>query len=299
MGKATHYPDFVGFGLKISIHAFRGEGDPRSTTCFTDSSDFNPRLPWGRRRAVASLYQIHYPFQSTPSVGKATHPNLAAISIASYFNPRLPWGRRPVRILNTNSESLISIHAFRGEGDAGGCKKWQKKIIFQSTPSVGKATGDASLKPITKGISIHAFRGEGDFEYFGDGAPVLPISIHAFRGEGDRHNKNIEREFCQFQSTPSVGKATAGGYAGETPFINFNPRLPWGRRLRTVRQWCGLMGFQSTPSVGKATGTIYWRVRITNISIHAFRGEGDYGILSDSEDIIISIHAFRGEGDIP
>jgi len=79
------------------------------------------------------------------------------------------------------------------------------------------------------------------------------ISIHAFRGEGDPIPEVSELPMQKFQSTPSVGKATppenAGcsidkisihAFRGEgdsasglvmSSIFDFNPRLPWGRRL--------------------------------------------------------------------
>ena len=65
-------------------------------------------------------------------------------------------------------------------------------MIFQSTPSVGRATVYLVYKfCFIRIISIHALRGEGDFVH-----DVLcffvGISIHALRGEGDdRENKTI------------------------------------------------------------------------------------------------------------
>ena len=82
-------------------------------------------------------------------------------------------------------------------------------ILFQSTPSVWKATGDGGNNTyITTPISIHAFRVEGDdpqqFSFNADNifqstpsvwkatariikkADIKEISIHAFRVEGDR-----------------------------------------------------------------------------------------------------------------
>ena len=55
----------------------------------------------------------------------------------------------------------------------------------------------------------------------------------------------------------------------------FNPRLPGGRRPYRPRRPRPRAQFQSTPSGGKATfrGCTY-RVYL-NVSIHAFRGEGD------------------------
>ena len=61
------------------------------------SLSFNPRLPGGRRP----------PCRSPPA------------SICCRFNPRLPGGRRPSDGAQLEKR-LVSIHAFRGEGDAGG-----------------------------------------------------------------------------------------------------------------------------------------------------------------------------------
>ena len=55
--------------------------------------------------------------------------------------------------------------------------------------------------------------------------------------------------------------------------------------------------FQSTPSGGKATPKSDCRLRIYNVSIHAFRGEGDYRSGKVFVGERVSIHAFRGEGD--
>ena len=78
-------------------------------------------------------------FQSTPSVGRAT-TNL--------------WCLPP--------ESVISIHALRGEGDQVSRRREEINKIFQSTPSVGRATLGISDDGEALGISIHALRGEGD-----------------------------------------------------------------------------------------------------------------------------------------
>ena len=145
------------------------------------------------------------------------------------------------------------------------------------------------------------------------------ISIHALRGEGDKQKLRTVTDTFQFQSTPSVGRATII----DSFFI------------------C-LEIFQSTPSVGRATALRKLSRRKQIISIHALRGEGDQGNESTishkcnfnprppwggrpdckdsntnqkefqstpsvgratrsrktpSNSIIISIHALRGEGD--
>ena len=89
-----------------------------------------------------------------------------------------------------------------------------QKKIFQSTPSVGRATIFNSSIAIRNRISIHALRGEGDNtrEYFNrlhnnfnprppwggrrlpdkEKEPATEISIHALRGEGDGLKSSFE-----------------------------------------------------------------------------------------------------------
>ena len=61
-------------------------------------------------------------------------------------------------------------------------------------------------------ISIHALRGEGDKAQWIYGDIVQIISIHALRGEGDRYIPWSSPVPGKFQSTPSVGRATAKIY---------------------------------------------------------------------------------------
>ena len=108
----------------------------------------------------------------------------------------------------SHSGIVVSIHAFRGEGD------WRSRLMATRL-----------------GVSIHAFRGEGDvtagrcslyatgfnprlpggrrrpctMRTLGDSSPV---SIHAFRGEGDASVWQVAPSLTWFQSTPSGGKAT-------------------------------------------------------------------------------------------
>ena len=103
--------------LAVSIHAFRGEGDPRA-------ADQTARRP---------------AFQSTPSGGKATAIRVESNQNADGFNPRLPGGRRREVSDVRNAGAVVSIHAFRGEGDD----------TVLNRHRVGR-------------VSIHAFRGEGD-----------------------------------------------------------------------------------------------------------------------------------------
>ena len=78
----------------------------------------------------------------------------------------------------------ISIHALREEGDENKVQENSTKLIFLSTPSARRATGNLSNLAAYHLISIHALREEGDL--------IVPtkinlqaISIHALREEGD------------------------------------------------------------------------------------------------------------------
>ena len=129
----------------------------------------------------------------------------------------------------------------------------QRISLFQSTPSGGKATG--------------------------------------FR-------QRVARDGL-FQSTPSGGKATwicrrQSGICG-----SFNPRLPGGRRPPTRRgASSGRRAFQSTPSGGKATSAVILRI----LSSGAFQstpsgGKATLSFRFQRGSLLVSIHAFRGEGD--
>ena len=145
---------------------------------------FNPRPPWGGRLGQKRLFEWLRQFQSTPSVGRATAPYSFQITSSKYFNPRPPWGGRPLKSTTTADAQRISIHALRGEGDVrgrvarnssrhfnprppwGGRHRLAHSAflleLFQSTPSVGRATGDGDERGRGIDISIHALRGEGD-----------------------------------------------------------------------------------------------------------------------------------------
>ena len=160
-GKATGTGGGHPSNAHVSIHAFRGEGDPASGMTTRPSSSF----------------------QSTPSGGKATHPARPArpsrpVSIHAFRGEGDAGHRRSV------AGSMVSIHAFRGEGDLTqkGEDRWRRS--FQSTPSGGKATLPALDAGEGVRVSIHAFRGEGDRAFVQTSVRSL-VSIHAFRGEGD------------------------------------------------------------------------------------------------------------------
>ena len=220
----------------VSIHAFRGEGDSRVGDDAPAGACFNPRLPGGRRLSG----------------------NRHTSGLSVRFNPRLPGGRRLAVRGCPLLGAVVSIHAFRGEGDAA--------------------------SPVTSAlleVSIHAFRGEGDLRAppsprrsrrsfnprlpGGRRRPVpehccdpLRVSIHAFRGEGDsfasatttsrrRFNPRLpggrRRQFYYPGSNRVVVSIHAFRGEGDSVFglysqprAGFNPRLPGGRRRTRHRR---------------------------------------------------------------
>ena len=125
--------------IYISIHALRGEGDYTTYINYEKGKHFNPRPPWGGRLPKTSHSHSCAPFQSTPSVGRATAISQVCLSTCA-----------------------ISIHALRGEGDVEAFLNAPTTRKFQSTPSVGRATTRSRKTSKIKKISIHALRGEGD-----------------------------------------------------------------------------------------------------------------------------------------
>ena len=161
----------------------------------------------GRATEFSFVVEAKIKFQSTPSVGRATYKGQPKINAHSVFQSTPSVGRATSSAMQRCVFMHISIHALRGEGDGrdtalagnhrnfnprppwGGRQpvnqKFMKPSSFQSTPSVGRATG-AKIKrsyqdehfnprppwggrrPHTCGsvccqsISIHALRGEGD-----------------------------------------------------------------------------------------------------------------------------------------
>ena len=148
----------------ISIHAFRVEGDKvRVLPQCTPLRNFNPRLPCGRRPHLCQMARNTYgDFNPRLPCGRRLYFQLLLLLNHKYFNPRLPCGRRPAegrpmiwchKFQSTPSvwkattcprwrgtSMVISIHAFRVEGDDIHNEKLPESEQFQSTPSVWKAT---------------------------------------------------------------------------------------------------------------------------------------------------------------
>ncbi len=170
--------------------------------------DFNPRPPWGGRPYISLPRKPKAPYFNPRPPWGGRRRRAAAANRRSHFNPRPPWGGRPVDNVT-----------------------WLRPEIFQSTPSVGRATASSFQLTLSR----------------------INISIHALRGEGDMPKSEDFLPFQVFQSTPSVGRATKKNHCDSEGTKYFNPRPPWGGRL--------------------SKSAIY--TTNTAISIHALRGEGD------------------------
>ena len=104
-------------------------------------------------------------FQSTLSVGRATHALQGIRENLEYFNPHPPWGERPP------PEFVLLVF-----------------IVFQSTPSARRATLILFvLRAVTLFQSTPSAR-RATHQYTG-AQPRVDISIHALREEGDVRGK--------------------------------------------------------------------------------------------------------------
>ena len=100
-----------------------------------------------------------------------------------------------------------------------------------------------------------------------------------------------------FQSTPSGGKATSAQSPYPSLYTSFNPRLPGGRRHNAAASVARASKFQSTPSGGKATQMTRrprraWMFQSTP---SGGKATGNRSLVAVGREV--SIHAFRGEGD--
>ena len=236
----------------VSIHAFRGEGDAvfdRVIFCFT----------------VVSIHAFR---------GEGDPHRQHQLVRRGGFNPRLPGGRRPVYHARAGLSSPFQSTPSGGKATRrrSGCRK--PRLCFNPRLPGGRRRNNTfvgqsadSFNPRLPGgrrptsrVRLRIYnsfnprlpggrRRDGRLLYRG----CLTVSIHAFRGEGDQSSITPKYDIAAFQSTPSGGKATG----------------------RLLYRGC-LAEFQSTPSGGKATARKLRGRALDSVSIHAFRGEGDW-----------------------
>ena len=237
--------------------------------------DFNPRVPWGTRRAGDQAGRAAFRISIHASRGgrdelECTGEYDLYISIHAsrggrdgdavprgaallYFNPRVPWGTRrghrgehPSRRGDFNprvpwgtrpiSSLLMSLSSYFNPRVPWGTRPG--RCVYGCPYTAFQSTrpvGDA-----TKELSIRARK--------------CRISIHASRGGRDTTTLTCQKLCTVFQSTRPVGDATAG----ESRAI-----------LRSTK-------FQSTRPVGDATVIRDPETNEVQISIHASRGGRDY-----------------------
>ena len=148
-----------------------------------DTSNFNPRSPWGERPPGSGTPLSPHLFQSTLPVGGATFAQLDEVCYR-WISIHAPRGGSDGRPPDSPGSHNISIHAPRGGSDDSGYPVWAQPtdfnprspwgerlltgwlksapVSFQSTLPVGGATEDRIKSVISTGISIHAPRGGSD-----------------------------------------------------------------------------------------------------------------------------------------
>ena len=137
----------------------------------------------------------------------------------------------------------------------------------------------------------------GRLSYFIKKVKSFFISIHALREEGDPRQKNRLKKvryfyprpprggrpgirphlqrMVQFLSTPSARRATSAFLVPADFDQDFYPRPPRGGRRYTPTRRRMCHAFLSTPSARRATRSFELSVKLSDISIHALREEGD------------------------
>ena len=120
--RATDAPLLLQYGVGISIHALREEGDLCRERSMDGGDHFYPRPPRGGRPRTATKRASSGRFLSTPSARRATEVD------------KYP-----------GASKKISIHALREEGDEPFIVQITASSLFLSTPSARRATKDGTM----------------------------------------------------------------------------------------------------------------------------------------------------------
>ena len=160
-----------------------------------------------------------YRFLSTPSARRATQKAAAAVSNTTISIHALREEGDSQGQYHPQGWEPISIHALREEGDwAIGARdyiKWDISIHALREEGDQRQT---VWKDVKKAISIHALREEGDLR-LARTSLSSSISIHALREEGDLISLMGLWAIKQFLSTPSARRATDGAITGFDDFV--------------------------------------------------------------------------------
>ena len=128
--------------VTISIHALLAESDPKSFRGRRCPANFYPRSPCGERRNATGHGPDGRLFLSTLSLRRATVTGSESQKLILHFYPRSPCGERHRVGIFGNKPYHISIHALLAESDPGSKIHHPGKILFLSTLSLRRATGN-------------------------------------------------------------------------------------------------------------------------------------------------------------
>ena len=274
MGRATGITSNQFVVLVISIHALRGEGDYLAQQTYKPNEiSIHALRGEGDNQISKTMNASTTNFYPRPPWGGRLTDLFTAAHVEIFLStPSV--GRATRKSRSCTGIDSISIHALRGEGDKEPGSLYGPVEYFYPRPPWGGRHPRTEIIIQELNISIHALRGEGD-QVVDNLQKSFDISIHALRGEGDVNCQVKCHHLTQFLSTPSVGRATVDRAGGADEQHHFYPRPPWGGRR----------------------AALVWTLRVTVISIHALRGEGDLSATPLNTSCSISIHALRGEGD--
>ena len=142
-------------------------------------------------------------------------------------------------------------------------------VVFQSTRPIRGATQKQNLNYWNLDISIHAPHTGRDNILIMQYIAPLDISIHAPHTGRDDQGREHYQLSSQFQSTRPIRGATLRYPAMLWWASHFNPRAPYGARLRRLILFPGISTFQSTRPIRGATIAGNSGPILGSISIHA------------------------------
>ena len=325
----------------VSIRALPAEGDRRSVRRSSAGSSFNPRPPCGGRREGKRVvtWDPAVSIRALPAEGDWLHARGSV------------WIEVSIRALPAEGDDWqddkggvevdVSIRALPAEGDSSQRVRESASWCFNPRPPCGGRQESRRCRVAPAQVSIRALPAEGDPSERRQ-ASLPHVSIRALPAEGDLGRQSSKtpmngfnpRPPCggrlllfgvgargiEFQSAPSLRRATPGqrihrgldqGFnprpprggrpgtaARRRPLECFNPRPPCGGRPTSRPATCACTSFQSAPSLRRATGHPAERREVQRVSIRALPAEGDkpQGASRRSSQHV-SIRALPAEGD--
>ena len=214
----------------ISIHASLAGGDKRLLRRQGRHAGFQSTPP-SREATVAQRFARETGlFQSTPPSREATSASAAGFSAPPHFNPRLPRGRRHLADLLADQKPVFQSTPPSREATPIPAHGQAPGKHFNPRLPRGRRPATTSAETAGTAISIHASLAGGDWLGCAATFAAQVISIHASLAGGD---------LCRAERT--------------SPWDDFNPRLPRGRRHLLGSPVLRSAIFQSTPPSREAT----------------------------------------------